>query len=251
MIESGAIMHKFFKEHNKYIDLFNLGEFEGKFSFFGTLITIGLLLLIKYYSNFIELQPVIMNLLLYIISGLFGILGFTLAGLAIIIGLFKKEVADAIKRRTDKKPIENVMSSFQFQSVVIIVMLAISFFVYLLLGSEIPLLPSYIVYPVTALYVYLVFFVLSYTVALIYNCVQLYQIYLNYSVVNEVEKTFIDRCNEVRIDYILKTLIDGYGIENDEFKRTLIEYTQSAELKDTEKIVKYFNDYYVDENKIN
>lgn len=78
------------EEKNLWFDLIDKKEKQVKVSVVITIL-LELFTMLEIYGNFSHYEDMIINLLLEILGGYIGLLGFTLSGIAIITALFSKE----------------------------------------------------------------------------------------------------------------------------------------------------------------
>ncbi len=87
-------------------------------------------------------------------------------------------------------------------------------------------------------------FIIFYTIALVKNCVKLYQIKNIYGKISETKKTMYDEINEVKNDYIFSTLSNICRCTNEEVVKDLIRFIEEGEIKNKNEILKYIKNQY-------
>lgn len=163
-----------------------------------------------------------------------------MSGIAILTSMFTEKQIETIERNNGKGVIEKIMSSFAFLAfnVVLAVCLMI---ILLIIITGIEWMPYKIIfYLIEALFAYVIFFNLFYTVSLVFNCIQCFSIKRIYDA--NSEKDFFNKANEVRIDYILSYILSQNNISREQFLETLDRYSANSEYE--EELVEYFKNYY-------
>ena len=163
------------KEDSALPPIVNYREFE---SWFSILVSLALIMILKLNINFnIEsisnLVVASQNMLLYIISGLIAMLGFIVAGLAIMLSTTSNAVLKVTISSGDMKYLLSVFTSFIYIAFIMILLVIGCVFFYFSLGVKLPfveilyLLGSFIV-------AYVFFFTLFYIVSLLGTCINIF-----------------------------------------------------------------------------
>lgn len=233
-------MIEIIKKNKRWKDYFNIEEAEVKFSCVVTIVLVLVSVFVDMYGNFFLYQADVKSFFYCLIGAFIGIAGISLSGIAILTSMFTEKQIETIERNNGKGVIEKIMSSFAFLAfnVVLAVCLMI---ILLIIITGIEWMPYKIIfYLIEALFAYVIFFNLFYTVSLVFNCIQCFSIKRIYDA--NSEKDFFNKANEVRIDYILSYILSQNNISREQFLETLDRYSANSEYE--EELVEYFKNYY-------
>lgn len=225
-------------------DLINRKEWEVKWSIGVSSLLLFLLLCIGFYDNFEVYEKALCDLLICFIGSMIGLLGFSLSGIAIIVSLFSKGETKNIEQINGKDTIAEILSSYTFLAKNIVVQCVALIVIYMLCSSEVVMAPIVIFYLILFLEIYHVIFILLYTVSLIENCIELYKIKNIYSEIESTQKTIHDNVNEIKIDFILSTLISNYGCSTTEVIDKMIQFVEESDISNKEAIIQYIKNQY-------
>lgn len=225
-------------------DLINGKEWEVKWSIGVSSLLLFLLLCIGFYDNFEVYEKALCDLLICFIGSMIGLLGFSLSGIAIIVSLFSKGETKNIEQINGKDTIAEILSSYTFLAKNIVVQCVALIVIYMLCSSEVVMAPIVIFYLILFLEIYHVIFILLYTVSLIENCIELYKIKNIYSEIESTQKTIHDNVNEIKIDFILSTLISNYGCSTTEVIDKMIQFVEESDISNKEAIIQYIKNQY-------
>ena len=225
-------------------DLINGKEWEVKWSIGVSSLLLLLLLCIGFYDNFEVYEKALCDLLICFIGSMIGLLGFSLSGIAIIVSLFSKGETKNIEQINGKDTIAEILSSYTFLAKNIVVQCVALIVIYMLCSSEVVMAPIVIFYLILFLEIYHVIFILLYTVSLIENCIELYKIKNIYSEIESTQKTIHDNVNEIKIDFILSTLISNYGCSTTEVIDKMIQFVEESDISNKEAIIQYIKNQY-------
>ena len=132
-------MFKRIQKYKRYKDFYAINSFEVRFSlFFTILFGIVLFHFFHFYDNFFLYINSVKDLLLNIIAGDFGLLGMSLAGMAIITSLFTPDILKVIKQVDKNDTVNRVLSSFEFSALNIILQIIYLIMIFFALSSECP-----------------------------------------------------------------------------------------------------------------
>lgn len=255
-------------KYKKLFDYIDVRNFEVLLSVFATFVIFIVMYFINIYSNFYTLTDKICDIILCIIGALIGALGILLAGVAFIAGLFTSEYIEALtyglkilknkrncvrnnKRRveceTGEEIMDMLMSSFIFLSMHIGLYVIYLIVIYFLINSTIEIVSRVPFYILLFISLYMLIFALFYTIALVYNCIELNIIKNRFYSSYKKEKSFYDKANEIRIDMIIATILSEYeGDKKTKVLDALKEATNKSNYSDIEKIelLRYFEKVY-------
>jgi hypothetical protein len=174
------------KEENALPPIINFKEFE---SWFSLLVSVALIILLKLniYSNIEDISSLItasQNMLLYIISGLIAMLGFIVAGLAIMLSTTSNVVLKATISNGEMKYLLSVFTSFIYIAFIMVLLIIGCVFFYFSLGIKLPFIE--ILYLLGSLSVaYVFFFTLFYIISLLGSCINIF--IFNFNTIEEVK----------------------------------------------------------------
>ena len=83
-----------------------------------------------------------------------------------------------------------------------------------------------------------------YIIALIENCIKINEIKNTINKIYEVEKTTVDRANELRIDYILAIVLEEKGISKNDMLKTLYNMIDKTKETNEKELKEYLGRYY-------
>lgn len=155
--------------------LINYKEFESWFSLILVLI-LGVILWIFTDTNSGNISYVVslsQNMLLYLISGLIAMLGFIVAGLAIMLSSTSKALINNVIKDGKLEYVISVFASFVFISVIMVILIIFCIGLYFVLGINYPFV-NYLYLIIACLLSYLVFFTLFYVVSLLGTCINIF-----------------------------------------------------------------------------
>lgn len=229
---------------NRIYDLINLKEWEVKISIVITAVLLFFLYYFDFYNDFHIFESGITDFILCGLGAMFGMLGFALSGVAIIVSLFSKNEVRIIHKINGKSTIDYLLSSYVFLAINVAVQGVILLLLYLALLSDKSILDKKIFWVITCIEVYHIIFIIFYTVALIENCIKMYKIKNIYEEIENKEKNFYSTVNEIKIDFIFSTLINNFGCSLEEIVKNLILFINDSTIENKEKIMKYIENQY-------
>lgn len=199
---------------------------------------------IDYHGNFNAFLDISNNIFLCIIAGLFGIIGFALSGIAIIVSLFTKQDTETIDKYNAKGTLGKVMSGYEFLAFHCAFNIVGMFILYIFSNSMLEILPVVVFYIVVGIVVYFVSFDIFYMCSLVGNCVKLHEIKCSYERVKELERSVLDNANEIRVDLLLSIIMNHTGITLEELTDTLNDYIDASSYSNKESVRDYINAVY-------
>ncbi len=232
-----------FKKYKKWRGLTDIGSLEVPLAF---ILTVGFSIFVinmDIHSNITTYQEPFKNICITIASALIGIIGILLAGISIVTGTISKEVQKIICKLNDKDSIERILISFEFIAFIIGFQIVAFIAIYLSLFSPEAVVNKYAFYAIFAVMTYLLFFTIFYVIGLVGNCIKVFSISNTYHEVLELKKDFFDKANEIRIDFILNTILTS-KTNKEAFLIELRKFVQAHDIEGKEELIKYFDDYY-------
>ena len=174
-------MGKKIKYYKKLKDIINLKESETRFSLSLSIVLCLIFYVIGVFQNIYMYENVIHDILICFLGGFIGMTGFSLSGMAIMLGLFDKKQVIAIEKENGKGTIENVMSSYAFLAFISAMNVFIFLITEILISCDKKQLPVFLLIIYTFIICYLAFFDIFYAVSLVFNCISLFTISKIYS----------------------------------------------------------------------
>lgn len=197
-----------------------------------------------FYDNFFLYINSVKDLLLNIIAGDFGLLGMSLAGMAIITSLFTPDILKVIKQVDKNDTVNRVLSSFEFSALNIILQIIYLIMIFFALSSECPKIGKIFFEIIFLLVIYHLFFNLFYILALIGNCIKLNNLKISCETMKKIEKSLPDIANEIRIDYLLALILKTNRMDREEFITSLDDMIDSSDVNEKEALKRYLHSYY-------
>lgn len=241
-------------KHKKYKDIYNFQSIEGIVSLVGSiLITIAICTVISQASND-DVNTIIRSLTKDIGIAMIGLLGFIVAGLAILTSAITSKIMNIINKKDKLIVIERIFLSFYLLSFITAIAIMSSFFLY-----TISFFNSKINYKVliitTFIFSYLIIFIIFYSVALLGNCVQIFKIISTFdetsiqSIISPEDKSLYDSFRIVALERIILLAEQLTPVKRiAEYKKTLTMLID-AECKDEiqrKRIKDYMNKCFGD-----
>ena len=226
------------------MEVFNLKLFESKVSLIFTLGFIFIYESLDIYNNFNEFQIAFQNIAIYIAAALIGMLGIILAGISIMTSSLNRDNMKLMEILNDKYVTERVLVSFEFLAFLIGIQVIVFFNIYLILHSSMNLIPKPSLYFIIIPTVYIFIFSLFYTVSLVGDSIQFFLTTKTYDKINELDKSIISIANELRIDFILKLIIENGRIDDTAILNSLIKYCEISNFDKKEEVLKYLKSVY-------
>ncbi|MEE6452551.1 hypothetical protein RAH41_18470 [Gottfriedia acidiceleris] len=232
-----------FTQSGKWKDFINFKSFECKVSFFISLLFVLFIYVIDVYNNLEHYLVDIQNITLYIVQALIGAIGMIIAGVAIVMSVFNKEVMKQLKKLNRKEDIRKIFDSFEFLAFNIGIAIMIFLLVHISLFNDKVIVPKFFFYLLFGVLFYFFSFIIFYSISLISNTIKIFFISDTYSEINDYEKNIFIQANEIRIDYIIKSLFNG-KVTKEEFLSNLEKHLEASDVDDEEAIRQYFKKYY-------
>lgn len=232
------------KRLKKVYDLINIQEWEVKTTLVITILGVAILICMEFYNKFNMYEEPVKNILVCLIGALIGLLGFSLSGIAIIVSLFTREEEKLISEINGKESIKVILLSYSFLAVNIGIQCVVAIFIYLVMSGDMPICKQYFFWILTFVEIYHIVFIIFYTIALVKNCIKLYEIKTIYKRIEDEKKSIHDITNEIKIDYIFSTLTNIYGYTKEEVIENLILFVEDSRISNQEEIVKYIKNQY-------
>ncbi|MYL35541.1 hypothetical protein GLW08_11840 [Pontibacillus yanchengensis] len=232
-----------FSTNKKWKDYINIRSFECKASLIISILLVFAFYLFDMYGSFDTYVEVLQDITLNIIQALISLLGIIIAGVAIIFSALNKEVLATIKKINPTASIQTIFISFEFLAFNIGIGIMIFLLLHFSLYTSFELVPEIVFYILLSFFLYFFTFIIFYAISLISNIIRLFYITDTYSNINDYENSVHYEANEIRIDFILNSIMKD-RISKEEFIKQLFEFVERSNSDNKEEVKKYFRDYY-------
>lgn len=229
---------------SKIKDIYNIKEKEVQYALVLSIIMMILLYFLNIYDDFITIQDKIINILELLLGEVIGLLGFSISAIAIIVTLFSKEEMVQIEKINRKKILEDFLSSYVFLNISIAVEVVEFVIVVFTMTSNASQINATLFWIISWILIYHFFFNIFYLVALVRNCVELYKIKRIYGEIQREEWRFVDEINDVRIEFLLSSLMNVCNCSQQEMKEFMIEFVKNRPSENRERLEKYIEKRY-------
>lgn len=238
------------KRYKRYRDYYALSSFEVR-SGIACAVIISWLLFdkLEMYELFQLYQSDLKQIISVIIGGEFSLLGMSLAGMAIITSIFSQDEIKIINSIDTSDTINRVLSQFEFFALNIGFQMVYLIAIYLMLTSNKLLIDKIWFVTIFLVIVYHFCFNIFYIISLIENCIKINEIKGVCTKIATVEKSNVDIANELRIDYILKIIIEERNIDKARMLDDLFEMLDKTNIQNPQKIKDYLQNYYYGKKK--
>lgn len=246
-----------FVENKKWKELYNYRSLEFIIAFIGSLGITFLAWKIFKYSPIEEINELLRAFTKDIAIALFGLMGFLITGLAILLSGISSHVMNIIEERGKEKSINSIFLGFYFEGLLIGILIVSLLILYAIsyLNCELNLTFSIMMCFILS---YLIIFVIIYSVGLIGNCISIFRIVNKYSTPNnksdkencklsEKDESTFNSLKIMALEYVL--IISKDNTEENKFDsyikilEELINTTIEDELM-KKRILTYFNKIY-------
>lgn len=231
-------------QNKKWKDIYNIKEIEVKIALIITVILLSSAVFLDFHHEFITIQDDIKTIITIFLGGLLAMLGFVLAGIAIVISLFDKKMISFLQRIKKENAILQILVSFEFSAFFVAITILFLTGLYIVISLSEPVLGKVLFYVIFSVSIYSVLFNIFYIIALIGNCIRIYQLSIQFNEIDYLERSLIDEVNEIRIDYILNSIGNMSGTSRENLKESIVEFTKCSNNKSKDSIIKYLEKYY-------
>lgn len=201
-------------------------------------------ILIDFRTVFLSNIEPIRSLFLALIGGLIGLLGVSIAGIAIALSMFtSKEVRTINDLRQDS--FSEILKTFSHFAYDVILCIILFIGVFLLLLTELPAPPIFVFYIATILISYYFLYILFYGWALLGNYISLSNIKDTIGKIEAGEKSKFDSFNELGLEQLVEIIYRGSGQESESFYRTLLRVIKNGSLPQKEELIEYIEKRYL------
>ena len=199
---------------------------------------------IDFYAVFIDQIEPIRSLILAIVGGLLGLMGLSIAGVAIALSMF---TAKEIRAINDWKEYSftTILETFKHFAYDVIVAVILLIALFLLMLTNIPAPSKPIFYTILLCITYYFFYVLFYGWALLGNYVALSNIKSVISQIESGEKSTFDSFNEVAIEQLVEIIYRSSGQDSKSFYSTLLKTLRMSSHPQKDGLIAYIEEKYL------
>lgn len=205
---------------------------------------IVIFLLVDFYGIISENSNSIKDIVLNLIGGLLGLLGFSFAGMAVVISMFSSADITTIDR-WDENAFSKILKTFESFAYDIVIEVIIFICLYLFLISSLPVPPKWIFYVVCTLVIYSFLFLLFYGWALFENFLSLSKIK---SIIDELQankQSLVEQYSEVAISQLVEILYRSSNVSSTSFYQTLYNAILQSNLPNKSDLANYISKKYL------
>lgn len=236
-----------FSTSKKWKSIINWKETEVRLTVLITIIFSVFLYFGNFYDCFAIYLSAICNMFGIIIGGFIATLAFCVAGIAFISGLFDEKQLKLIERNGQSEKVENIMLSYVFSAFLLGFNIMLLILEYILMNSPFPKLPVVLFWIIVLINIYLIVFNVFYLIALSYNALELYKIKNKYQKIFMLEKSFYESVNEIKIDFLIKALMEVCGESLESMYNKMRNFIISSDIERKNEILEYLDQYYRNE----
>lgn len=207
-------------------------------------IILGFIVIIDFCSIFLKNVGEVRALILALIGGLLGLLGISIAGIAIVISMFTSSDIKAINGLRPKS-FEKVLKTFEYFALDIVLEILLFISIYLLMLSDIPAPPPIGFYLLCGFLVYSFSYILFYGWALLGNCLALSNIKCLVDDIAAEKKSKFEWLNEAAIEQLVEIIYRASKQPSDSFYTTLIQNILKSDLPNKEDLATYIDKRYL------
>ena len=224
------------KKLYRFVDL---KQPEVKGAIVASIVLEGVVIATSFYTNFLDYQEEICDLIQCFIGGLVGLISVSIAGVAIVIALFSPAQIRMIED-LQAGSFETLLYDFQWfalASACDIVLLLITIFV---IRAPSKLVIEPIFYCLVLFLFYGILYLLFYSYALVGNCIKLAKIKQTLEKISE-EKDATIRSLEIEIDFLVSKLFHGNAEAARTFYMDLLRTIEKEKAEKNEEFIDYLS----------
>lgn len=208
-----------------------------------SIILTGLLFAFPIYSEFATYEDEICSLVQCIIAGAFGLIGVSIAGIAIVITLFTVEQIQMLEE-LQAGAFDDLLYDFKWFA--LIASLEISVFVAMLfiIKSPYPLVSEPAFYLIVFVLIYFVFYLAFYGYSLIGNFIKMSKLKQSLSTIPDQIKSTPVQAMELQLNFLVSKLVKGNKDEAKLFYTELIEIVEESDISNRDEVAKYLKEHH-------
>ncbi|MCF8010943.1 MAG: hypothetical protein K9L17_10315 [Clostridiales bacterium] len=229
-------------KYNKWLDVVSLSTIECRMGLMFAVIMLLLAYYLDVYNSIDVFLVPMQNITLFIATTLFGMIGIILAGLAIVIGKLDHNVVKLIDKLNGKNTTERMLVSFEYLAFNIGVQVMAFLMIYFILFSPKPLVCEFLFYVIFGFISYWLSFTLFYIISIMSNVIKIFHITNTYNEILVTEKNVYEEANEIRIDFLLHSLLKDD--QREEFLNKLFDFVDASNISNKDVVKKYLAQYY-------
>jgi len=159
--------------NSKILDLICIKNLEVIITIILSITTLIILCRLNVHANWLEYEPMFKSIVLAIFQSFIGLIGIIIAGVAVIISVFTRDVLRVMRKQELVDNLKPIFYSFVFLAQITVVGVVIFLFAYIFSHSKI-YIPAWSFYTIAFIATYILYFVILYTVSLIHNIVSIF-----------------------------------------------------------------------------
>lgn len=208
-----------------------------------SIILTGLFFAVPIYSEFATYEDEICSLIQCIIAGAFGLIGMSIAGIAIVITLFTVEQIQMLEKLQAGVFYDLL---YDFKWFALIASLEISVFVAMLfiIRSPYPLVSKPAFYLIVFVLIYFVFYLVFYGYSLIGNFIKMSKLKQSLSTILGQKNSTSVQAMELQFDFLVSKLVKGNKDAAKLFYTELMEIVEESDISNRDEIVKYLKEHH-------
>ena len=234
-------MFKFIKGHET--DIINIKEPETQISIAISIALCAIFYKVGFYSDINAYLELLQNIIMCFVGGFIGMTGFSLAGMTMMVSLFSRKQVELIEKNNGSGSIEQIMGSYSYLAFISGINAFVLIITSVLIACDKKQLPVIGLIIFTFVVSYLSFFDIFYAVALVYNCISLFQISKIYNE-EKVQQNVEVLANNIAIDYMISILVEKLHITRDDVFDGFRNETSGLPEDIKEEIMSYFERHY-------
>lgn len=237
------------KEYKKYNDIFNIKSIEVVVSLIVAIVFTIIMIKIIANINYEDINNLIRSLTKDVAIALIGLLGFIVTGLAILTSAISNKLMNIVYKKQKIQIIKKILLSFYFLGLIIGITIVLQFTLYLVSFFSVNI-NRWLLGIVTFIVTYLVTFILFYSIALIGNCVQIFNIIniptQNYTYLKKEDRDLFDSFRISTLERLLFISDTLNGKEKvNEYRRIMTILIQNLTNEEQKKKLKTYLEYHL------
>lgn len=211
--------------NSKFKDLINVKNSEVRIALYISIGTLIILHQLDVYSNWGDYESMFKSLINSVIQSFIGLIGIIIAGVAVIISVFTREILKVMRKKDLVKSLQPIFNSFVFLAHFTVIGIILFVFVYFFIHTKV-LVPIWLLYMIIFATTYIFYFVMFYMVSLIKNIVKMFFITSKFNEgLDKEEDLLLEKAinfieNEMKsehfvIDQLIRNVIRNKKLESD------------------------------------
>lgn len=195
------------------------------------------------HSGFPLYEKTISDILQCLVSGVVGLIGVAIAGVAIVIALFSSSQIKTIEELSPGA-FEEILYDFKWFALLSALETALFILTILVIHTPLPIAPAFVFYLFAFLLTYSVFYLLFYGYALIGNCIKLSHIKNSLEKISILKKDVPTSAIELELEFLVSKLLAENRVAADDFYKELMSKIETSTLDGKAEMLDYLNNRY-------